>query len=187
MMCKRTLARVAFGKPLAEQAVTQERIAESRIMIEAARLLTLNAAYMMDTVGNKAARAEIAMIKVCAPNIALQVIDWAIQAHGGGGVSDDFPLARDAPGPRRCGWPTVRTRCIATRSRSSSLRSTSRRRRRPEVPSITVDGAQEGIVQVRSNPGGRQSMTDWFNSRGSDVPSRLAGPYAPASAPTGTI
>lgn len=92
-MCKRTAARVAFGKPIAAQTVTQERIAEARCAIEQARLLTLKAAYMMDTVGNKAARAEIAMIKVVAPNVACQVIDWAIQAHGGGGVSDDFPLA----------------------------------------------------------------------------------------------
>lgn len=93
LMCKRTAARVAFGKPIAAQTVTQERIAEARCAIEQARLLTLKAAYMMDTVGNKAARAEIAMIKVVAPNVACQVIDWAIQAHGGGGVSDDFPLA----------------------------------------------------------------------------------------------
>ncbi len=91
-MCRRSMARVAFGKPVAEQGVTQERIAESRIMIEQARLLTLKAAYMMDTVGNKAARAEIAMIKVSAPNMACQVIDWAIQAHGGGGTSNDFGL-----------------------------------------------------------------------------------------------
>jgi acyl-CoA dehydrogenase len=93
LMCKRSLARVTFGKPVAERTVTQERIAESRVRIDSARLLTLKAAYMMDTVGNKAARAEIAMIKVLAPNVAQQVIDWAIQAHGGGGVSDDFPLA----------------------------------------------------------------------------------------------
>ena len=92
-MCKRALSRHPFGKPLAEQTVTLERIAESRIMIEQARLLTLKAAYMMDTVGNKVARKEIAMIKVAAPNMALKVIDWAIQAHGGAGVSDDFPLA----------------------------------------------------------------------------------------------
>jgi acyl-CoA dehydrogenase len=90
---KRTLQRVAFGKPIAAHGVTQERIAEARIMIEQARLLTLKAAYMMDTVGNKGARGEIAMIKVVAPNIACQIIDWAIQAHGAGGVSDDFPLA----------------------------------------------------------------------------------------------
>jgi acyl-CoA dehydrogenase len=93
LMCRRTLERVAFGKPIAAQTVTQERIAEARCAIEQARLLTLKAAYMMDTVGNKAARGEIAMIKVVAPNMACRVIDWAIQAHGGGGVSDDFPLA----------------------------------------------------------------------------------------------
>jgi acyl-CoA dehydrogenase len=92
-MCKRLKERVAFGRPVSEQSVWLERIAESRIMIDQARLLVLKAAHMMDTVGNKAARAEIAMIKVSAPNVALQVIDWAIQAHGGGGVSEDFGLA----------------------------------------------------------------------------------------------
>jgi acyl-CoA dehydrogenase len=93
LMCRRLQSRVAFGKPVAEQSVWHERIAESRILIEQSRLLTLKAAYMMDTVGNKAAMAEIAMIKVIAPNMAQRVIDWAIQAHGGGGVSDVFPLA----------------------------------------------------------------------------------------------
>jgi acyl-CoA dehydrogenase len=93
LMCKRLNSRVAFGKPISRQSVWQERIAESRCMIEQARLLTLKAAYMMDTVGNKVAKSEIAMIKVVAPNMACQIIDWAIQAHGGGGVSDDFPLA----------------------------------------------------------------------------------------------
>ena len=92
-MCKRAKSRVAFGKPIAEQTVTLERIAEARCMIEQARLLTLKAAHMMDTVGNKAARAEIAMIKVVAPSMACQVIDWAMQVHGGGGVSQDFHLA----------------------------------------------------------------------------------------------
>ena len=92
-MCKRSLERVTFGKPVAERTVTQERIAEARIMIESARLLVLKAAHMMDTVGNKSARAEIAMIKVLAPNVACKVLDWAIQAHGGGGMSEDFPLA----------------------------------------------------------------------------------------------
>ncbi len=92
-MCKRLKSRVAFGKPVAEHSVWHERVAESRIMIEQARLLTLKAAYMMDTVGNKEARMEIAMIKVLAPNMAQQVIDWAIQAHGGGGVCQDFPVA----------------------------------------------------------------------------------------------
>ena len=93
LMCRRLSARVAFGKRLSEQSVWHERIAESRCMIDQARLLTFKAADMMDKAGNKAARAEIAMIKVVAPNIACQVIDWAIQAHGGGGVSGDFPLA----------------------------------------------------------------------------------------------
>jgi acyl-CoA dehydrogenase len=93
LMCKRLNTRVAFGKPIASQSVWHERIAEARCMIDQARLLTLKAAYMMDTVGNKVAKAEIAMIKVVAPNMACQIIDWAIQAHGGGGVSDDFPLA----------------------------------------------------------------------------------------------
>ena len=93
MMCRRAQSRVAFGKRVSEQGVTLERIAESRIMIDQARWLVLNAAYMMDTVGNRAAKKEIAMIKVAAPNMACQVIDWAIQVHGGGGVSDDFPLA----------------------------------------------------------------------------------------------
>jgi acyl-CoA dehydrogenase len=92
-MRERVKEREAFGKPLAEQGVILEWIADSRIEIEQARLLTLKAAHMMDTVGNKEARAEIAMIKVVAPNVALRVLDRAIQAHGGAGVSDDFPLA----------------------------------------------------------------------------------------------
>ena len=93
LMCQRLNQRVAFGKPIAAQSVWHERIAEARCMIEQARLLTFKAAYMMDTVGNKVAKAEIAMIKVVAPNVACKILDWAIQAHGGAGVSDDFPLA----------------------------------------------------------------------------------------------
>jgi acyl-CoA dehydrogenase len=92
-MCRRVQSRVAFGKPIAEQTVTLERIAEARIMIDQARLLVLKAAYMMDTVGNKAARAEIAMIKVAVPNMLCRVVDMAIQAHGAAGVTDDFGLA----------------------------------------------------------------------------------------------
>ena len=92
-MCRRVKSRVAFGKPLAEQGVIIERIANSRILIEQARLLTLHAADRMDKVGNKVAKAEIAMIKVAAPNMACQVIDWAIQAHGAAGISQDFFLA----------------------------------------------------------------------------------------------
>jgi acyl-CoA dehydrogenase len=93
LMCERLRSRVAFGRPLAEQSVWHERIAESRCLIDQARLLTLNAAYKMDTVGNKEARAEIAMIKVVAPNMSCKVVDWAIQAHGAAGVSQDFWLA----------------------------------------------------------------------------------------------
>jgi acyl-CoA dehydrogenase len=93
LMCQRATSRVAFGKSVAAQGVTQERIAEARCQIEQARLLTLKAAWMMDVAGNKAAKAEIAMIKVVAPNTACRVIDWAIQAHGGAGMCQDFPLA----------------------------------------------------------------------------------------------
>ncbi len=104
-MCRRVTERVAFGKPIAEQGTIRADIARSRIEIEQARLLTMKTAYMMDTVGNKAARAEIAMIKVVAPNVALQVLDRAIQAHGGAGVSDDFMLAS--------AWANVRTLRLA--------------------------------------------------------------------------
>ena len=92
-MCKRASSRVAFGRTVAEQGVTRERIAEARIMIDSARFMVLNAAWKMDTVGNKVARKEIAMIKVLAPNMACKVIDWAMQVHGGGGVAEDFGLA----------------------------------------------------------------------------------------------
>ncbi|HET6574274.1 MAG TPA: acyl-CoA dehydrogenase family protein [Fimbriiglobus sp.] len=104
-MCRRVLARVAFGKPLAEQGTIRADIADSRVEIEQARLLTLKAAHLMDTVGNKEARAEIAMIKVVAPNMALRVIDRAIQAHGGAGVSDDYGLA--------AAWAAARTLRLA--------------------------------------------------------------------------
>ena len=93
LMCRRVLTREAFGKPLAAQGVIREWIADSRIEIEQARLLTLKAAYLMDTVGHKGAATEISAIKVVAPNMACEVIDWAMQVHGGGGMSNDFPLA----------------------------------------------------------------------------------------------
>jgi len=93
LMCRRTLTRTAFGRRIADQGVTRERIAESRILLDQARLLVLNAAERMDRHGNKAAMKEIAMIKVAVPNMACQVLDWAIQAHGAAGVSADFPLA----------------------------------------------------------------------------------------------
>jgi acyl-CoA dehydrogenase len=105
MMCRRVMARNAFGKPLSEQGTIRADIAHSRMELEQARLLTMKAAYMMDTVGNKAARSEIAMIKVVAPNLALRVLDRAIQAHGGGGVSEDFILAS--------AWANARTLRIA--------------------------------------------------------------------------
>jgi acyl-CoA dehydrogenase len=105
LMCKRVKQRVAFGKPIAAQGTIRSDIADSRIEIEQARLLTLKAASMMDTLGNKSARAEIAMIKVVAPSMALRVIDRAIQAHGGGGVSGDFPLAE--------AWANARTLRLA--------------------------------------------------------------------------
>ena len=105
LMCKRVQSRVAFGKPLAEQGTIRADIAKSRMEIDQARLLTLKAAYMMDTVGNKAARTEIAMIKVVAPNVALRVLDRAIQAHGGAGVSQDTFLAG--------AWANVRTLRLA--------------------------------------------------------------------------
>jgi len=100
MMCKRLLTRTAFGKKIADHSVWEQRVAEARIDIEMARLLTLKAAYMMDTVGNKVARAEIAMIKVAAPRIALKIIDDAIQAFGGAGVTTDFGLAKMYAGIR---------------------------------------------------------------------------------------
>ena len=100
LMCKRASSRVAFGKTVAQQTVTQERIAEARCKIDMARLLTLKAAWLMDVAGNKVAKTEIAMIKVVAPSMACQVIDWAMQAHGGGGMSDDFPLAYAYAGAR---------------------------------------------------------------------------------------
>jgi acyl-CoA dehydrogenase len=104
-MCKRVIARTAFGKTIAEQGTIRADIAHSRIELEQARLLTMKAAYMMDAVGNKAARSEIAMIKVVAPNVALRVLDRAIQAHGGGGVSEDFILAAS--------WANARTLRLA--------------------------------------------------------------------------
>jgi acyl-CoA dehydrogenase len=104
-MCRRVKARVAFGKPLADQGTIRADIAASRIEIEQARLLTMKAAHMMDTAGNKAARTEIAMIKVVAPNVALRVLDRAIQAHGGLGVSQDSFLAS--------AWASVRTLRLA--------------------------------------------------------------------------
>jgi alkylation response protein AidB-like acyl-CoA dehydrogenase len=99
-MCQRLMTRTAFGKRIVDHSVWEQRIAEARTNIEMTRLLTLKAAYMMDTVGNKVAKSEIAQIKVAGPRIALQVIDDAIQAHGGGGVTSDFGLAKMYAGIR---------------------------------------------------------------------------------------
>ncbi|WP_280303784.1 acyl-CoA dehydrogenase family protein [Nocardia neocaledoniensis] len=105
LMCRRAQERVTFGRPIADNANIQDWIAEARIEIEMIRLLTLKAAHLMDTVGNKAARTEIAAIKVAAPNIALKIVDRAIQVHGGAGVTDDFPLA--------AAWAHLRTLRLA--------------------------------------------------------------------------
>jgi acyl-CoA dehydrogenase len=105
VMCKRLLSRTAFGKRIAEHSVWEERVADARIEIECSRLLTLKAAWMMDTVGNKVAQAEIAMIKVKAPIMALKIIDDAVQAHGAGGVTEDFGTAR--------AWARIRTLRLA--------------------------------------------------------------------------
>jgi len=127
-LCKRVDSRVAFGRRISEFSIWHERIADARCMIEQARLLTLKAADMMDKVGNKAARSEIAMIKVVAPNMALQIIDWAIQAHGGAGVSGDFFLAhayaairtlRLADGPDEVHRDTIARLELARHSTSS--------------------------------------------------------------------
>ncbi len=122
LMCTRLASRVAFGSPVAKQTVWQERIADARCMIDQARLLTLKAAGMMDTVGNKAAKAEIAMIKVVAPNVACTDLDWAIQAHGGGGMCDDFPLAYAYTLARTLRLADGPTKFIATRSPRSRSR-----------------------------------------------------------------
>ncbi len=128
-MCKRAVARTTFGQPVASRANIQDWIAEARIEIEMARLLTLKAAWLMDTVGNRHARTEIAAIKVAAPNIALKVIDRAIQVHGGGGVSEDFPLAR--------AYAHLRTLRLADGPDEVHKRSIARRELAPYMPAAT--------------------------------------------------
>jgi acyl-CoA dehydrogenase len=132
LMCTRASERVTFGAPVSSRANVQDWIAESRIEIEMVRLLTMKTAWLMDTVGNKYARTEIAAIKVAAPNIALKVIDRAIQVHGGGGVSDDFPLAslyahmrtlRLADGPDEVHKMTIARRELRDRAPAGELRS----------------------------------------------------------------
>ncbi|MBD0324446.1 MAG: acyl-CoA dehydrogenase family protein, partial [Aldersonia sp.] len=133
LMCKRARSRVTFGKPVAENANIQDWIAEARIDIEMIRLLTLKTAYLMDTVGNKAARTEIAAIKVAAPAIALKIVDRAIQVHGGGGVTDDFPLAM--------AWAHLRTLRLADGPDEVHKRSIAKqelRKYRTEAEPVTV-------------------------------------------------
>ena len=117
--------RVAFGKPISSQSVWHERIAESRCMIDQARLMVLNAAYMMDTVGNKVARKEIAMIKVIVPNMTLQVIDWAIQAHGAGGVTARLPARAAVGGPAHAAHRRRPGRSASQRDREARAREVS--------------------------------------------------------------
>jgi acyl-CoA dehydrogenase len=126
LLCERAVSRVAFGQPLAQQGTVQEQIAESRLELEQARLLVLKAAYLIDTGGARAARTEIAAIKVAAPRAALNVIDRAIQVHGGAGVSDDFPLAAM--------WAAVRTLRIADGPDAVHLRTVARTELGPYLP-----------------------------------------------------
>jgi acyl-CoA dehydrogenase len=136
LMCARASQRVTFGQPIADRANIQDWIAEARIDIEMVRLLTLKAAYMMDTVGNKAAATEIAAIKVAAPNIALTIIDRAIQVHGGGGVTDDFPLAM--------AYAHIRTLRLADGPDEVHKRAIARRELRP----YRTAGAPESVSGV---------------------------------------
>jgi acyl-CoA dehydrogenase len=132
-LCRRAVSRVTFGQPLAMRGNIQDWIAESRIEIEMARLLTLKAAWMMDTVGNRHARIEISAIKVAAPNVALKVLDRAIQVHGGGGVSDDFGLAR--------AYAHLRTLRLADGPDEVHKLSIARRELAPYIPRESVAGA----------------------------------------------
>jgi len=140
LMGMRAWMRTPFGKPLAEQGVVQDQIAESRIAIETTRLLTMKAAWLMDTVGNKGARVEISAIKVVAPNMALRVVDRAIQAHGGAGVSQDTPLAAM--------WAGLRTLCFADGPDEVHRMQLARRELRPYVESAVDDGPTSADLGV---------------------------------------
>ncbi len=169
LMCKRASTRITFGKPVSDNANIQDWIAEARIDIEMVRLLTLKAAHMMDTVGNKEARTEIAAIKVAAPNIALKIIDRAIQVHGGGGVTDDFPLAMAYATCAPFAWPTARTRCTSAPSPSRNCASTAKSRRTDMAgldltgKTAIVTGASRGIglatAQAIAAAGGNVVLT----------------------------
>lgn len=143
LMCTRATQRVTFGQPIADRANIQDWIAEARIDIEMVRLLTLKAAALMDTVGNKAAATEIAAIKVAAPNIALKIIDRAIQVHGGGGVTDDFPLAM--------AYAHIRTLRLADGPDEVHKRAIARRELRPyrdaaSAPETVVGVSDQALV-----------------------------------------
>jgi acyl-CoA dehydrogenase len=127
LACSAALERTAFGKPLVNLGGNRERIADARIAIDQARLLVLNAAWKLDDGGPLDALSEVSQIKVAVPNMAQQVIDMAMQLHGGAGLSDDFPLAGAWTAPARCGWPTAPTRCTAAWSPASSSASTEQR------------------------------------------------------------
>ncbi len=169
LMCKRASTRITFGKPVSDNANIQDWIAEARIDIEMVRLLTLKAAHMMDTVGNKEARTEIAAIKVAAPNIALKIIDRAIQVHGGGGVTDDFPLAMLTPTCAPFAWRTAQTRCTSAPSPSRNCASTAKSRRTDMAgldltgKTAIVTGASRGIglatAQAIAAAGGNVVLT----------------------------
>jgi acyl-CoA dehydrogenase len=142
LMCERASSRVAFGKTLAEQGVVQQQIAESRLEIDQTRLLVLQAAWLIDRVGAKGAATEIAEIKVAAPRVALNVLDRAIQVHGGMGVSDDVPLASM--------WAHVRTLRLADGPDEVHLRSIARRElRRYADPGAVRGSAERGSVAPR--------------------------------------
>src|SRR5580700_3364149 len=147
-MCRRTGSRIAFGARVSDQTVTQERIAEARIMIEQARLLTLKAAWMMDAHGNKAARAEIAMIKVAAPNMACRVIDWAIQAFGGAGVTGDYGLAY--------AYATARVLRLADGPDEVHRNQIARLELRKYQGPVSLSGGSAEVLPSDSSPGFRQ-------------------------------
>jgi acyl-CoA dehydrogenase len=141
LMCRRASARETFGQPVASRANIQDWIAEARIDIEMARLLTLKAAWLMDTVGNKEARTEISAIKVAAPNVALKIIDRAIQVHGGGGVSDDFPLA----------WMYAHIRTLRLADGPDEVHKLSIARREIRRHAVQPEGdPREGLVESTS-------------------------------------
>jgi acyl-CoA dehydrogenase len=140
LMCQRLTSRVAFGKPISSQSVWHERIAESRCAIDQARLMVLNAAYLMDTVGQQSGAQGIAMIKVVVPNMTLKVLDWAIQAHGAGGVTSDFPLAQLWAGQAHAAYRRRPGRGPSQRHREAGAREVSRKSAEDVAMPVTRGG-----------------------------------------------